>query len=607
MSKECCPQGHIYSEVGFYVINDPRGGSYRRCKRCHAGRAKEYRAKKAERGPRPKPKRKPKPFASLLLPCILESVHGTALSDLAEEVKGRLKIVCWDLGSQEIVDRLRKRMEAEEKTVHFFSDEWVKRREQCRGFVRARAGLFEHRFGARKCELREVPKGEAVAFLEAFHIQGRNRLSIVCFGLYAGAELLGLLSLGRHSRQIAQNRIVLDRLCFRAGVQVVGGSSKLLKAAVGWSKEQSYDEVITYSDNRWAGGNLYEQLGFKLDWNLKPDYCYVKDGNRFSKQSQKKKASKCPETMTELEWATFRGLRRIYDAGKKRWVLNLWPGLHETRNELSSERCARQHQNGIFKHSHIRGQFASEKNETSVYFGSSYELRCLFLLEADPRVASFRRCEAFKGKDSWRNPDLWVEFMDGTVEIWEVKPEDMLSHFAVQKRIQESELFAASNGMKFRLWTEKNSGLGSCHEIIEWARKYLAENGDPKYLEDKKERQKRRRRRYKQKIANDKVEVWCDYCQVTHTALRLTYTRNIKRNGKYICERYGGYLAGKRPKDHLKKTNLYAAQGKKQCSTCAEVKPIRAFDVRRASWDGIAPRCKECSAKKRAERSVRCA
>lgn len=82
MSKECCPAGHVYSEVGFHIINDPRGGSYRRCKRCHADRAKKYRAKKkAERGPRPKPKRKPKQSV-LPPPCVLEPVHREGFSDL---------------------------------------------------------------------------------------------------------------------------------------------------------------------------------------------------------------------------------------------------------------------------------------------------------------------------------------------------------------------------------------------------------------------------------------------------------------------------------------------------------------------------------------------
>jgi hypothetical protein len=41
--KTHCSNGHVYDEVGFYIIkSDPRG-QYRRCKRCHADKAKARR------------------------------------------------------------------------------------------------------------------------------------------------------------------------------------------------------------------------------------------------------------------------------------------------------------------------------------------------------------------------------------------------------------------------------------------------------------------------------------------------------------------------------------------------------------------------------------
>lgn len=501
-------------------------------------------------------------------------------------------VVVWDLSDAAVVASLASGLPAD--GLHLFSDEWRSRGEQCLGFVRARVGTFERRIGARSCDIAEVPRQEATRFLEAFHIQGASRLGIVYFGLRIGAEIVGLLSLGRHSRQTAENRIVLDRLCFRSGVQVIGGASRLVKAAILWAKEQPYDEIVTFSDNRLTDGSLYESLGFVLEQSLKPDYCYVKDGKRLSKQSQKKSASGCPEGMTEHEWAIHRGLCRIYDAGKKRWVINLWPGQHETRNELSSKRCAGQHHSGVFRHSHVRGYLDSAKNGRSVYYGSSYELRCLVVLEADPGVASFRRCDAFKGQDGWRNPDLWIEFVDGRSEVWEVKPEDMLSHPTVRAQIAESMEFARSAGAGFRLWTEKDSGLGSDHDIVKWAREYLVGTGEHHYDDHHREVRKRIRQRYYAKIAADKVEVKCDFCGVCHYPLRMTYDRNIKRNGVYVCERRGGYLAGKLPKVRLRTPNPYASDGLKKCSTCSAIRPVEEFSVRAVSWDGRFHRCKEC-------------
>jgi ribosomal protein S27AE len=76
----------------------------------------------------------------------------------------------------------------------------------------------------------------------------------------------------------------------------------------------------------------------------------------------------------------------------------------------------------------------------------------------------------------------------------------------------------------------------------------------------------------------------------------------MERNGKYICERLGGHLAGQKPKDHLKKANPYAAEGKKQCSKCGGVFLIDLFDIRRASWDGRSSKCKKCASDENAAR-----
>jgi len=83
---------------------------------------------------------------------------------------------------------------------------------------------------------------------------------------------------------------------------------------------------LSWSDNRWSDGSVYKKLGFTLDEHLKPDYTYVSLINpkrRISKQSQKKSATNCPPEITELEWANTRGLARIWDCGKTRWVFQV--------------------------------------------------------------------------------------------------------------------------------------------------------------------------------------------------------------------------------------------------------------------------------------------
>lgn len=205
-----------------------------------------------------------------------------------------------------------------------FSDEWEKRRTQCEGHIKSLLGIHNERVFGRKCIVKEIDKEVGRKFFQEYHIQGQNKLGIIFFGLYHADELCGVISLGRHNRQY--NALVLDRLCFKHGTQVVGGASKLFSRCVEWAKAQGHQEIISFSDNRWSLGNVYEALKFEMIKDYRPDYSYVdvkKPNERISKQSQKKGVTDCPDGMTEYDWAHTRGLARIWDCGKKRWLFRI--------------------------------------------------------------------------------------------------------------------------------------------------------------------------------------------------------------------------------------------------------------------------------------------
>jgi hypothetical protein len=353
---------------------------------------------------------------------------------------------------------------------------------------------------------------------------------------------------------------------------------------------------VSFSDYRLTPGTVYERLGFELDRVYRPDYFYVHEGRRISKQSQQKRCTGCPVDVTERTWALDHGLVRCCDAGKKRWVFNLRPGEHRMPREANSERTAKLHAAGAFKNAHMRGYFQSAKNAGDVYFGSSYELRCLFELEENTSVRAFRRCEAFRGSKGWRNPDLRVEFVDGHSEIWEVKPFEMTERPEVKVQIADSSMYASKMGVPFRVWTEQDSELKTCNAIMKWAHSYLAEQqGDHDYADRRKTQRKAIQQRHYAKEQAASVVVACAYCGCEHTVLPRTYARNIaKHDGVYVCEAMAGHIGGSKPKDHLKKTNPYAAEGRKECSMCKAVLPVGEFQKRAKSWDGLSAACKPC-------------
>ena len=223
-------------------------------------------------------------------------------------------------------DKWRRCRDKGIQLLTIFDDEWKSKTEVIKSVILSKLGVFERRLQARKCRAGEISKDQMKSFCDLYHIQGGNRLSKVCFGLFHEDELVGVVDLGRHHRKKESGSVVLTRLCFKAGVQIVGGSGKLFKACTTWCSENGIENIVSWSDNRYSDGTIYKRLGFKLVDDLPPDYYYVNMSNpkgRLSKQSQSKRNSDCPKEKTELQWANDRGLSRIWDCGKARWIFNV--------------------------------------------------------------------------------------------------------------------------------------------------------------------------------------------------------------------------------------------------------------------------------------------
>jgi hypothetical protein len=209
--------------------------------------------------------------------------------------------------------------------ITIFEDEWVNRNSQCKNVLKSILGIYDLRVYARKCTIIKLDKQEFNDFCDEYHLQGKNTLGQIFYGLKYENTLVAAMSFGRHHRN--NHDLVLDRFCCKGDVQVVGGASRLFKACLTEAKNLGFQKVVSWSDNRWRQGTVYEQLGFTLEKELGPDFSYVYLKNtknkRISKQSMKKKNTNCPPDMTEKVWAILNSLGRIYDCGKKRWVHNI--------------------------------------------------------------------------------------------------------------------------------------------------------------------------------------------------------------------------------------------------------------------------------------------
>lgn len=210
------------------------------------------------------------------------------------------------------------------RLITIFEDEWRDRKDQVKGFLLSALSKNSKKIYARNCEVRVVEKTNAVAFLDDNHIQGSTVFQ-ASIGLYHNDELVGLITGNKHHRQGHDSKFVLNRLVFKRDYSIAGGSSRLLKYLIKYAKDHGFNEIISWSDNRWSEGNVYKSLGFTLEEVLIPDYSYVKGPNRMSKQSCQKKllTKKGAVGDSESEMAKSLGYNRIWDCGKIRWKLPL--------------------------------------------------------------------------------------------------------------------------------------------------------------------------------------------------------------------------------------------------------------------------------------------
>jgi hypothetical protein len=309
--------------------------------------------------------------------------------------------------------------------------------------------------------------------------------------------------------------------------------------------------------------------------------CFTEEGRK--KISDATSYKRSPETcgkMAEAKKAFYRT-----DEGKS------------LRKKLSVM-AAENHSQNKYEKSKRRGVFQSKKTGRNLSYDSSYELRLCWMLDSDEEVVDFETQLGFRIDGHGRCLDCLVTYKDGRKKAVEVKPKQRLDEFAHQ--IDDSRRHAAHNGWAFQVMTEDDLGM-TYDQIRTWADEYRTKATGIDYHAYRDETIRRKSKKfYDTHIATDKVEVFCEYCQTTHEALRLTHDKNIARNGRYICEREGGHIAGSRPKK--KKANPHAASGCKECLGCKQVLSFDNFGTDKSRADGYASKCKECRSRSAKEK-----
>lgn len=214
------------------------------------------------------------------------------------------------------------------RVIHIFEDEWADRPDTVKRLLLSSLGHLP-KVHARRCAVVQVPVTEALAFLDANHLQGGpGTVGCDYLGLHHAGELVAVMafsaSTSHRGASADPGRVELRR--FAATASVRGGASKLFSAFL--RDNPQVEQVVSYSDNRLFNGAMYMRLGFAQELVNKPSYYYVTPGQtaRRAKATLQRKdlvkllGESFRADLTEADNAAMAGWYRLFDCGTTRWV-----------------------------------------------------------------------------------------------------------------------------------------------------------------------------------------------------------------------------------------------------------------------------------------------
>jgi hypothetical protein len=205
--------------------------------------------------------------------------------------------------------------------ITVWEDDWCYKKEIIKSRISALLGKSE-KIQARKCKIREISGKEERDFLNENHIQGYVPSSIK-LGLFKDDKMVSMMSFGNYRSALGTKKrndeFELLRFCNIKGKSVIGGASKIFSFFL---KKYSPERVISYQNNSWNTGNLYEKLGFSELGLTKQNYFWCK-GNlrhgRFGFRKDKLVKEGFDPVKTEDQIMTERGFYKIWDMGNIKW------------------------------------------------------------------------------------------------------------------------------------------------------------------------------------------------------------------------------------------------------------------------------------------------
>ncbi|MCK9445838.1 hypothetical protein M0Q50_02980 [bacterium] len=201
--------------------------------------------------------------------------------------------------------------------IHIYEDDWLYRQEIVKSMIINKFGKNSNKIFARKCDIRIIDDNKLVkSFLNDNHIQGYVG-SNKKIGLYYNNDLVSLMTFKK-----SNNIYELNRYCNKIDYSIVGGASKIFNYFI---NNFQFEKIISFSNNDYSDGMIYNILKFTKDNEIREDYSYIVKDKRYHKFNFRKSKFDNPNNLSEREFMFNKKIYRIYDSGKIKWVYEKIP------------------------------------------------------------------------------------------------------------------------------------------------------------------------------------------------------------------------------------------------------------------------------------------
>ena len=219
------------------------------------------------------------------------------------------------------------------RLITIFEDEWDFKQDIVKSRLMNILGSQAAKIYARKTVIKKITAAQSTSFLNLNHIQGADK-PYIALGAFHDDKLISVMTFKRTSFVKGGDGTMweLNRFASKKDIRIVGMASKFLKYFLKNHNQQNL-QVISYSDNRWSQGSVYETLGFAKIDSSKPSYWYAKIGRverlhrarfmrfKLNKVFDKPEYSKDVSQLSENEIMQQEGYTRIWDCGHTKWIL----------------------------------------------------------------------------------------------------------------------------------------------------------------------------------------------------------------------------------------------------------------------------------------------